>query len=240
MPRRHRSLAVIVPLHLPLLSHVAPLLPLPLSFLLPAVASAQYLGILHKQSTDRAARRMPTGAALPGHGRDTGAGDPAGDVFFIAADPARRGWIWGLGPALSFDSASSPIPGSGRYAAGPALAVVRQPGPWTYGAMASQSWSFWGSDDHPRMNSVRLQPIASYRLSPRHTIGYGGIITADWDRRSGQRWTVPLGLTWSTLSRPRDAIPINTSVGIGYNVLRPDQAGTWFVRFQINVILPKR
>jgi hypothetical protein len=210
MPRRHRFRLAVSLL----LTHL---------LYLPLAASTQDRGNLQEKF------------ARPG-----GAGNFTDETFPMPMAPAARGWIWGLGPSLSFDTISSPIPGSGKYAAGPAMMIVRQPGDWTYGAMATQSWSFGGPDDRPSTGSLQFQPLASYRLSPRHTIGYAGTITADWDRRGGQRWTVPLGLSWSALSRAGDAMPIHTSVGIGYNVLRTERTGTWFLRFQINFIMPTR
>lgn len=149
------------------------------------------------------------------------------DALLTLAGPARPDWTWGRAR-------------QDRYAAGPAAVVVRQPGDWTWGAQVKASWSFGGADDRPSTRGFQLQPIASYRLSPRHTIGYGGTITADWDRLGGRRWTVPLGLAWSTLSRPRDDVPLNAMVGAGYNLVRPERSGTWFVRFQLNLILPGR
>lgn len=172
-----------------------------------------------------------------GRERKTGIGDLTYEAFFTPSEPSRRGWIWGVGPTLTLDTASNDLLGQGKYAAGPAAVVVRAPDAWTYGALVTQSWSFGGADDHPSVSSFQLQPIASYRLSPRHTIGYTGTITADWHRSGGQRWTVPLGITWSTLSRPASFVPVNTVIGAGYNVVRTDRSGTWFVRFQLNFIL---
>jgi hypothetical protein len=206
-----------------LLRVVACLLPLslPLSLSLPQRALAQDNDTLHKKL------RNPVG-------------DLAYRAFFTPAEPGKRGWIWGAGPILTLDSASNDALGQAKYAAGPAFVAVREPGAWTYGALVTPSWSFGGCDDHPSTSGFRLQPVASYRLSPRHTLGYTGTITADWHRHGGRRWTVPLGLTWSTLSRPADFVPVNTIVGAGYNVVRPDRAGTWFVRFQLDFILPRR
>ena len=39
--------------------------------------------------------------------------------------------------------------------------------------------------------------------------------------------------------RPVGFVPMNFVVGAGYNVIRPDNASDWFVRLQINFVLPK-
>jgi hypothetical protein len=150
-------------------------------------------------------------------------------ALLTLTEPSRPDWTWGPGRHE-------------RHAAGlgPMALVVRQPGDWTYGAQVAASWSFGGADDRPSTRGFRLQPIASYRLSPRHAIGYGGTISADWDRHGGRRWIVPLGLAWSTLSRPRDTVQLNAMVGAGYNLVRPEHAASWFLRFQLNLILPGR
>lgn len=33
--------------------------------------------------------------------------------------------------------------------------------------------------------------------------------------------------------------PVNLIFGGGYNVIRPDTAGDWFLRFQVNFVFPK-
>jgi len=175
---------------------------------------------------------LPLPAAGLGQGinppvRFTLTGHLTRDALLTLTEPARPDWTWG--PGLRH-----------RDPAGPAALIVRQPGDWTYGAQVTASWSFGGADDRPSTRGFQLQPIASLRLSPRHTIGYGGTITGDWDRHGGRRWTVPLGLAWSTLSRPRDTMPVNAMIGAGYNLVRPERVGTWFLRFQVNVILPGR
>lgn len=189
---------------------------------------------------NRAILPVLSNPGAPGQDRKTGIGDLSYEAFFTPSATAGQGWIWGVGPILTFDTASNRLLGQGKHAAGPALVAVREPGAWTFGALVSQAWSFGGSDERPSVSRLQFQPILSYRLSPRHSIGYTGTINADWHRHGSQRWTVPLGLTWSILSRPPNFVPINTLIGGGYNVMRPDGAGTWFVRFQLNFILPMR
>lgn len=188
---------------------------------------------------NRAILPVQSNPGPPGQPRKVGVGDFIYEGFFTPSERTREGWIWGVGPILSFDTARDDVLGQGKYGAGPAAVVVREPGAWTYGALVTQSWSFGGNAERASVSTFQLQPIASLRLSPRHSVGYTGTITADWHRHGGQRWTVPLGLTWSVLSRPPDFMPVNTIVGAGYNVVRPERAGTWFLRFQVNFILPR-
>lgn len=50
---------------------------------------------------------------------------------------------------------------------------------------------------------------------------------------------MPLGVSYSLLVKPESFVPMDFVVGAGYNVMRPDSASDWFVRFQVNFILPK-
>jgi hypothetical protein len=59
-------------------------------------------------------------------------------------------------------------------------------------------------------------------------------ITANWKADSGERW-----VSYSILTRPAGMAPVNFILGGGYNVIRPDNAGNWFVRFQVNFVFLK-
>lgn len=169
--------------------------------------------------------------------RITGLGDISYEIFFSPARPGKI--IWGAGPTVSMNTATDGVLGSGKWSAGPAVVMMVQPGRWSVGALVTQVWSFAGGDERPDVSQAQFQPILSYRLSPIHSIGYAGIIVANWKQHGGERWTVPLGLTWSWLIKPKGFVPVNFIVGGGYNVVRPDDAGDWFMRFQVNFILPK-
>ncbi|RJG05736.1 hypothetical protein D3870_06630 [Noviherbaspirillum cavernae] len=178
-------------------------------------------------------------ALASGQDRENGLGDILYQGFFSpTAKPG--GLIWGVGPALQLKTATDERLGSGKWAIGPTAVALKQEGPWSIGLLATQLWSFAGDGDRQSVNQLQLQPILSYRLSPKNTIGYAGIVTANWkEDRSSQRWTVPLGVTYSILTRPKGMQPVNFVFGGGYNVIRPDDASNWFVRFQVNFIFPK-
>lgn len=178
-------------------------------------------------------------AMAPGQDRTFGLGDITYEGF-ISPPVGDNGLIWGVGPALVMKSATNDVLGQGKWSLGPAVVALTQSDKWSVGALATQVWSFAGDSDRPNVNAFSVQPIVSYRLDSKQSIGYIGTITANWDeKRSSQRWTVPLGVSYSLLVRPEGFVPMNFVVGAGYNVIRPDNASDWFVRFQVNFILPK-
>jgi len=178
-------------------------------------------------------------AVLPGQDRVNGLGDITYEGF-LAPPPGPGGLIWGVGPALVMPTASDDRLGQGKWSLGPAVVALKESGAWSIGALVTQVWSFAGDSDRPDVNAFSLQPIVSYRLDSKQSIGYIGIITSNWDeKRSSQRWTVPLGVSYSLLVKPETFVPMNFVAGAGYNVIRPDNASDWFVRFQVNFILPK-
>jgi hypothetical protein len=178
-------------------------------------------------------------AMLPGQDRTFGLGDITYEGFF-APPVGASGLIWGVGPALIMKTATDDVLGQGKWSLGPAAVALMQDDQWSVGALATQVWSFAGDNDRPNVNAFSLQPIVSYRLNSKQSIGYVGTITANWEeRKSSQRWTVPLGVSYSLLVRPEGFVPMNFIVGAGYNVIRPDNSSDWFVRFQVNFILPK-
>jgi hypothetical protein len=174
---------------------------------------------------------------VPGSDRKSGLGDILYEGFISPAKPLG-GMIVGVGPILSLPTATDDMLGSNRFSLGPAVVLLAQPGALTVGALITQMWSFHENDGRREVAFGQIQPILTYRLDPLHTIGYAGIITADWKSDSSQRYTVPLGVTLSQLVKPAGFTPINFIGGGGYNVVRPDTGGDWFLRLQINFVLP--
>ena len=178
-------------------------------------------------------------ALMPGQDRVYGLGDINYQGFFSPA-PSPSGLIWGLGPSLVMRTSSNERLGQGQWSLGPALVVLQEAGQLSAGALITQVWSFAGDSDRRGVNAFSLQPIVSWRLDSRNSIGYLGTITADWkEDRASQRWTVPLGISFSRLVKPEGFVPMNLVAGAGYNVVRPDLAARWFLRLQVNFILPK-
>jgi hypothetical protein len=178
-------------------------------------------------------------ASVQGENREEGLGDITYEAFF---SPTRKegGMIWGFGPILTMRTATEDSLGQGKWSAGPAVLVLKESPKWTVGGLFTQVWSFAGDENREDVSAFSLQPIVSYRINPKYSIGYLGTITADWkENRSSERWTVPVGVSLSALTKPQDFIPVNYIFGVGYNAVKPEYAADWFARFQINFILPK-
>jgi hypothetical protein len=72
-----------------------------------------------------------------------------GDINYTGfLSPAKSGEItWGIGPSISFPSATDEKLGTEKWSAGPSAVALVTPGPWVVGALVRQLWSFAGDDD---------------------------------------------------------------------------------------------
>jgi hypothetical protein len=177
-------------------------------------------------------------ATMPGQDRKGGLGDITYEGFFTPP-PKEGGLILGVGPMLVLRTATDDRLGQGKWSLGPTFVALQQEGKWSLGGLVTQVWSISGDDQRKDVSAFSLQPIVSYRINPKYTVGYLGTLTADWKEHNSNRWTVPLGVSVSILTKPKDSVPMNFSFGVGYNAVRPDYAATWFLRAQVTFILPK-
>lgn len=177
-------------------------------------------------------------AMAQGQDRKNGLGDITYEGFFTPPG-SGGGLVWGVGPALTLRTATDDRLGQGKWSLGPAFVALQQEGKWSVGGLVTQLWSIAGDDQRRDVSAFSLQPIISYRIDSKYTVGYLGTITADWKEHNSNRWTVPLGVSLSILSKPKNSVPMNFNFGIGYNAVRPDNAPDWFLRAQVTFILPK-
>ncbi len=70
------------------------------------------------------------------------------------------------------------------------------------------------------------------------SIGAGPNILADWEARSGDKWTVPLGIGINKTVQ-LGKLPVRFGIEYHYNVVRPDTVGAdWDLRFMIIPAMP--
>jgi hypothetical protein len=145
--------------------------------------------------------------------------------------------MWGVGPLLSFPTATVEPLTTGSWALGPAGVLVFTTGPWVIGGLATHAWTFADFGDDRETNRTLIQPFANFNLGNGWALVSTPIITADWDL-DGDKWTVPLGggASWTTLIGSQH---VTLGVHYYYNVARPDVGTTSELRFVISFLYPK-
>jgi hypothetical protein len=165
-----------------------------------------------------------------------GLGDIQYQGFLSPAKPDKL--IWGVGPVFQFPSATDSQLGTEKWSAGAGVVGLRMDGPWVYGALVNNIWSFAGDDDRANVNQMLIQPFINYNFGRGLAVGTSPIITANWEASSGQKWTVPLGAQVSQII-PIAKVPVNFLLGAYYNIEKPDNGPDWSIRFQIVLLFPK-
>lgn len=180
-------------------------------------------------------------------GRTTGLGDmalltllgPSGDI-----PPPGPGntLVWGAGATQLFPTASETVLGMGKWQAGPALMIANlsnQPrNGFNYGILAQHWWSYAGDSDRNNTSMTDIQYFVSYKLTEVSMIGMAPNIKIDWQADSDNRYTVPVGLGYTTMVR-LGRLPVRLAVEVQYNVIRPDSiGGDWNFRLVIAPIIP--
>jgi hypothetical protein len=162
-----------------------------------------------------------------------GLGDVLQSFFFSPKEPVS-GWIVGAGPALLWPTATDPLLGAGRYAAGPTVVALQQTKGWTYGALANHLWSYagWGNRE---VNATFLQPFVSYTTKSFTTFGLNTESSYDW--QAGQ-WSVPVNLSVSQLVKVGKQ-PISLSLGGRYYAEGPQGGPDWGLRVAVTFLFPK-
>jgi hypothetical protein len=170
-------------------------------------------------------------------GEDTtfGLGATQFNAFLSPAKPGAV--IWGVGAVAQAPTITDKNLGSTVWGGGPTAVALTMQGPWVIGALANNIWSAGGNAQN-RYNILTVQPFINYNFGHGTSIGFSPIITANWDAKSGDQWTVPLGLALSQILFLGNQ-PVSVQLGSYYNVVRPDIGPEWQVRFQLSFLFPK-
>ena len=163
-----------------------------------------------------------------------GMGDINPTLFLSPSKPST--FVWGAGPTFTLPTATNRLLGSGKWSMGPAAVGLMMQGPWVYGVLVSQQWSFagWG---HKDVNQMVLQPFVNYNLGHGWALSTSPLITGNWTARASDQWTVPVGGGVSKLFK-LGKLPVNTSLQAYYNADRPKNASDWQLRFEVQFLLP--
>jgi hypothetical protein len=167
--------------------------------------------------------------------RESGLGNIQYQGFFTPAEPGKV--IWGIGPVLELPTNTSGL-GSDKWSAGPAAVALTMPGKWVLGALVQNIWSFAGPSGDPDVNKFTFQYFVNYNLDDGWYLTSTPIITADWEKSSGNQWTVPFGGGIGRLMR-FGKLPVDFKLQAFGNVEKPDGGPDWSMMFAVKFLFPK-
>jgi len=157
--------------------------------------------------------------------------------YFSTVEPSSSGWVWGVGGAFLFPTASADVLGTGKWAVGPTAIALKQTGPWTIGGLTNHIWSYAGDSDRNYVNSTFIQPFLTYVTPTKTTLAINSESTFDWRSTS---WNIPINLMVSQMIKVGGQ-PLQLQVGARYwaNSPQEDQTNTWGFRTSIIFLFPK-
>jgi hypothetical protein len=157
---------------------------------------------------------------LPGGGDQFGLGDTVQSLFLSPAKPGPAGLIWGIGPVFLIPTGTDDLLGADKFGLGPTAVVLRQSGPWTYGALVNHIWSVAGSDRVADISSTFLQPFLSYTTKDAWTFALNTETTYDW---TAKEWSVPIHAVVSKVFKIGGQL-VSVGAGLRYWAEGPDSA----------------
>jgi hypothetical protein len=170
-------------------------------------------------------------------GRAFGLGDINYSLFLNPLETKGR-LIWGIGGSITAPTATDDRLGSGKWSAGPTAVGLVQPKWGTYGMLARHLWSFAGDGNRRSVNQSLIEPFVNYNLDGGWYLISDMVITVDWEIRSGDKMTLPLGGGVGKIFKIGNQ-PINSRLEVYCNVVRPDGAPDWQISFTWQFLFPK-
>ncbi len=173
---------------------------------------------------------------FPGAGSQSGIGAVVQSVFFSPKAPSAGGRLWGAGPVFLIPTGSNDLLTTDKWGAGPTGVVLKQQGPWTYGALANHIWSFAGPSGRPDVNATFVQPFLSYTTPTAWSFTLNTESTYDWEN---SQWLVPINATVSKVTKIGDQL-VSVGAGVRYWADGPDAAPHgWGFRLAFTLLFPK-
>lgn len=165
----------------------------------------------------------------PDQGSEWGIGDTILQYFLSPKSDAKV--KWGIGPQVSLKTRTSKRQAGPGWGAGIAAVLFGGAGNWALGTVAMQHWGDAGS-----FSMATIQGIAIYNFEtmPGVYAGYNNSITYNWDADTGQKLTLPIGLTVGRTLLLNNGDGLDLSVGVYDLVEAPDEASDWQFKFGVS------
>ena len=141
---------------------------------------------------------------------------------------------------MSLPTTDDPTLGTDKWSAGPTVVLLKQSGPWTYGFLANQLWSFADASDadRPDVNKTFLQPFVAYARPGGVTFSVNSEATYDHEAADGDEWTFPVNVMVSKVTK-FGPFPFQIAGGFGYFVDSPAIGPERKIRIAFTLILPR-
>jgi hypothetical protein len=149
--------------------------------------------------------------------RQSGIGDIVQSGLFSPKNPTASGLICSVAPLLPQPNVSDDLLSAKKWGAGPTGMVLKQQGPWTYGALANHIGSIGGSGSRD-INSTFVQPFVRYATPTDWSSTLNTESSYDWESR---QWAVPVNAVVAKVTRVGDQL---VSLGDGAAWSRSRQA----------------
>ena len=173
-------------------------------------------------------------------GGSSGLSDVMAQAFF---SPKTSGtFTWGAGPMFNLPVPTDPTLGLGKWAAGPAVAVMKQKGGMTYGMLVNHIWSFASTGDIERsdVSMSYVQPVIAHTSRSGVTVSATMEAVADWEAvNPDDTWSIPINVLVSKLTRFANT-PMSVQIGGGYYIAQQSYGPHWQLRTTFTLLLPRR
>ena len=164
----------------------------------------------------------------------SGIGDINTTAFY--SPTPKNGLTLGVGPTLVIPTGTDVS--SKKFSMGGSFLMLKMSKKVVYGFLLGNTWSVAGKEEAPDVSSMIFQYFFNYNLPKGWYFATGPILTANWEATDGNKWTVPFGGGGGKIIRI-GKIPFNLQAQAFYNAVKPDGAGGFSTRFQIQLMLPK-
>ena len=156
---------------------------------------------------------------------------------FFFAPKVKGNWKWGVGPQLSWDTHTDEAVAGPGWGAGAAAVIVGDITPnVSFAGIVGHLWSYDGD-----FSTTSIQPMFYYNLEsiPGAVIAYNGTIIANWQADDDDdRFTVPLGFIVGRTFDLGSGYGLDLSIGPYWNLVRPEGAADWSIKFGVTFLLP--
>ena len=167
--------------------------------------------------------------------RETALGDIS--IPFLLSPPSGQHWLLGLGPTVSFPTATVDALGQEQFSIGPAALIGWKNEDVILGVFPQYFFkvgSIGDQADKPDVSNMTLLYFAFYNLPKAWQVGLNPTVTYDNKASPGNQWNVPIGLTVAKTTRIGN-LPVKFQFGIDYSVVSQDDFGQR-VLIKLNVI----